>query len=229
MVDDGMTARPEADRSTLASRIDHTILAPEASAADVRRVASEAVALGCASVCVQPLMVPVAHEVVAGRISVCSVVGFPHGTSLSEIKATEAASVVAQGASEVDMVADLSAITDGDDDALAADISRVRAAVPHVVLKVILESGLWTPAQLSAACRTAVSAGADFVKTSTGFHPAGGATVDAVGLMAETVGRGARVKASGGIRDLDTAAAMLSAGADRLGMSSTAAVLDQLS
>ncbi len=216
------------DRAALAGHVDHTILTPQATPAEVRAVATEAVALGCASVCVQPVMVAVAVEAVAGRIPVCSVVGFPHGSSLSEVKALEAAAVVAQGAAEVDMVAELSAIADDDDAALAADVARVRAAVPGVILKVILESALWPPAKLRAACSAAVGAGADYVKTSTGFHPAGGASVEAVSTMVDEVGRSARVKASGGIRDLATALSMLDAGADRLGMSATASVLDEL-
>ncbi|MFV0316229.1 MAG: deoxyribose-phosphate aldolase [Microthrixaceae bacterium] len=219
---------PAGSRAWLASRIDHTILHPDASTVAVRQTVTDAVGFGCASVCVQPVMVPVAHEVAAGHIAVCSVVAFPHGSTLSEVKAAEAAAAVAQGASEIDMVAELSSITDGDDAALTADVARVRAAVPNVVLKVILESALWSPAQLRLACAAAVAGGADFVKTSTGFHGAGGATVEAVETMLEAVGRSALVKASGGIRDLATARAMLDAGATRLGMSATAAVLDEL-
>jgi deoxyribose-phosphate aldolase len=164
-------------------------------------------------------------EIVGGRVPVCSVVGFPHGASLSRTKAGEAASVVALGAAEVDMVADLAALADGDFPSVAADVAEVRAAVPHVVLKVILESALWDAPTLRAACDAAVAGGADFVKTSTGFHPAGGATVDAVRTMREAVGTRARVKASGGIRTRADASAMLDAGADRLGLSATAAVL----
>ena len=212
----------------LAAMVDHTLLTPEATAEQVRAVAAEAVALGCASVCVQPAMVAVAVEVAGGRVPVSSVVGFPHGANLSESKAVEAAGAVAQGASELDMVADLSAIADADDAAVAADVARVRAAAPHVVLKVILESALWSPAQLRGAVEAAVAGGADFVKTSTGFHPAGGASVEAVSEMARVAAARARVKASGGIRDLATARAMLDAGAERLGLSATAAVLGEL-
>ncbi len=222
-----MTA-DELTRASLAAMVDHTILAPEATRYDVERVAAEGVAFGCASVCVQPAMVAIAVEVAGGRVPVCAVVGFPHGANLSEVKAVEAAGVVAQGAAEVDMVADLAAIAEGDDVTVIADVARVRAAVPHVVLKVILESALWSPAQLRTACEAALAGGADFVKTSTGFHPAGGASVDAVRTMRETVGQRARVKASGAIRSLADARAMLDAGADRLGLSGTAAILDEL-
>lgn len=223
-----MTGDRAVTRGELAARIDHTMLRPEATRDAVVEAVGVAVSNGCASVCVQPSMVPVAAEVVDTRIAVCSVVGFPHGANLSEVKAHEAAGVVALGAAEVDMVADLSAIADADFDAVRADVARVRAAVPGIVLKVILESGLWATAVLRGACEAAVVAGADFVKTSTGFHPAGGATAEAVATMAAASDGRARVKASGGIRDLATALAMLDAGADRLGLSGTEAILEEL-
>lgn len=216
------------DRGSLAARIDHTLLTPEATRDEVASVVAVGVAAGCASVCVQPSAAGWAVEVAGGRVPVCAVVGFPHGANLSETKAAEAAGLVAQGAVELDMVADLGAIADADRTAVAADVARVRHAVPHVVLKVILESALWDPATLRTACAAALDGGADFVKTSTGFHPAGGASVEAVATMREAVGDRARVKASGGIRDLATAVAMIEAGADRLGMSATMAVLDEL-
>lgn len=218
----------EPDRTALAARIDHTLLRPEATSADIDTVAAEAVSLRCASVCVQPVAVARVVAAVDGRIPVCAVVGFPHGASLSRSKADEAAAVVALGAAEVDVVADLGALADGDLIAVAADIAEVRAAVPSTVLKVILESALWSPGVLRQACEAVVGAGADFVKTSTGFHPAGGATTDAVAAMRAAVGDRARVKASGAIRDTATALAMLDAGADRLGLSATVMVLDGL-
>ncbi|MGI9579476.1 MAG: deoxyribose-phosphate aldolase [Microthrixaceae bacterium] len=205
--------------------IDHTLLAPEATRADVEAAASTAASRSCASVCVQPAMVQYAREVVGDRVRVCSVVGFPHGANLSESKATEAALAVASGAAEIDMVADLSAIADGDDMAVSADVARVRAAVPNAVLKVILESALWSAPQLRMATQSAIDGGADFVKTSTGFHPSGGASTEAVALMAEVSAGRALVKASGGIRDLATAQAMIDAGATRLGLSGTEAIL----
>ena len=215
-------------RASLAARVDHTILAPQATRAEVDRVVAEAVSHGCASVCVQPAMVGAAVEIAGGRVPVCAVVGFPHGATLSEVKAVEAAAAVAQGAVEIDMVADLGAIAEGDDTSVAHDVARVRAAVPHVVLKVILESALWGDAQLRGACEAAVAGGADYVKTSTGFHPAGGATARAVAVMRGAAGGRARVKASGGIRTLAEARTMLDAGADRLGLSATTAILDEL-
>lgn len=215
-------------RERLAAVVDHAVLAPEATRAEVIAAASEAVGMGCAAVCVQPSMTSVAREVVGDRIPVCTVVGFPHGACRSEAKAVEAALAVAHGARELDMVAELGAIAEGDFDAVAADVASVRAAVPEVVLKVILESALWTPAQLSTACSAVLDGGADFVKTSTGFHPAGGATPEAVLTMRSAVGPRAGVKAAGGIRSAASALALLDAGADRLGLSTTAAVLAEL-
>ncbi len=222
------TTGEDIDRAGLAARIDHTILRPEATTAEVLDTAAVAVSSGCATVCVQPAMVAAVRGAVGDRIPVCAVVGFPHGASLSRTKGDEAAAAVAQGAREIDMVADLGALADGDLAAVAADVAAVREAAPSIVLKVILESALWTPPELRQACEAVVGAGADFVKTSTGFHPSGGATVEAVTVMRDAVGHRARVKASGGIRHTDAALAMLAAGADRLGLSATTAVLDGL-
>ena len=213
-----MTAQPEAprnavphDRAALAAFVDHTLLKPEATASDVALLVEEGAALGVFSVCVSPSFVSLAVEVAAGRLAVATVCGFPSGKHMGDVKAFEAARSVADEADE-------------------ADIAAVRAAVPNDrVLKVIIESAALTDEQIVGACKAAQAAGADFVKTSTGFHPAGGATTHAVSLMARTVGvaGGGRlgVKASGGIRDLDAALAMIEAGATRLGLSGTASVL----
>ena len=215
-------------RAELASCIDHTILRPEATRTEVAQVASLAVEWGCASVCVHPEHVSFVAELVGGRLPVCSVVGFPHGATLARVKAEEAAAVVALGAAEVDVVLGLGAIADGEIDEVRHEVAAVRAAVPHVVLKVIVESALWTPPVLSAVCEAAVDAGADYVKTSTGFHPSGGADVAAVRVMRQAVGRRARIKASGGLRTLADCLAALDAGADRLGLSATGAILAEL-
>jgi deoxyribose-phosphate aldolase len=163
---------------------------------------------------------------------VAAVAGFPSGKHLSELKATEAAQAVAAGAVEVDMVIDVGAAVAGDIDAVRSDIAAVRAAIPGVVLKVIVESAALLNVAgdktLVAVCRAAEDAGADFVKTSTGFHPAGGASLTAVTLMADTIGGRLGVKASGGIRTAEAAVTMLDAGATRLGLSGTRAVLDDL-
>ena len=217
-------------RARLAALVDHTLLKPEATDADVAALVAEATELGVYAVCVSPSMVPVARQ--AGGVRVAAVAGFPSGKHLSEVKAHEAAHAVASGASEIDMVIDVGAALAGDITAVRSDIEAVRAAVPGVVLKVIVESavllGRADGRTLTDVCRAAEDAGADFVKTSTGFHPTGGASVRAVALMAETVGGRLGVKASGGIRTAADAVTMLNAGATRLGLSGTRAVLDGL-
>ena len=223
-------------REQLAALVDHTLLKPEATAADVAALVAEAGELGVYAVCVSPSMVPVAVESAAGGVRVAAVAGFPSGKHLSAIKAQEAAAAVASGASEIDMVIDVGAAVTGNLDAVRTDIAAVRAALEGVagaLLKVIVESAVLlahaNARTLADVCRAAEDAGADYVKTSTGFHPAGGASVRAVALMAETVGGRLGVKASGGIRTADDALAMLDAGATRLGLSGTRAVLDGFS
>jgi deoxyribose-phosphate aldolase len=216
-------------REQLAALVDHTLLKPETTAAEVAAVAAEATELGVHAVCVSPSMVAAATN--AG-VRVAAVAGFPSGKHLPEVKAREAALAVASGASEIDMVIDVGAALAGDIDAVRSDIAAVRAAVPAAVLKVIVESAvllsLADEHTLAEVCRAVEDAGADFVKTSTGFHPAGGASVSAVAIMADTVGGRLGVKASGGIRTAAVALEMLDAGATRLGLSGTRAVLDGL-
>ncbi|MFM7251894.1 MAG: deoxyribose-phosphate aldolase [Ilumatobacteraceae bacterium] len=212
-------------RAELAALVDHTVLRPEATRAEVEAVAVEAVELGCASVCVQPSMVAFVADLLGGRLPVCTVVGFPHGTQPARVTADAAAAAVALGATEIDMVLDLGAVAESEFDVVRMDVAEVRAAVPRTVLKVIVESALWSPPVLREVCEAVVDAGGDYVKTSTGFHPAGGATVEAVATMRATVGRRCGVKASGGIRTAQDARAMVTAGADRLGLSATASVL----
>lgn len=224
-----MASQPS--RAQLAAMVDHTLLKPEATRADVAALVAEAAELGVYAVCVSPSMVPVA--VAAGGVArVAAVAGFPSGKHVSAVKAQEAAQAVASGASEIDMVIDVGAAIAGDVDAVRSEIAAVRAAVSGAVLKVIVESAaLLTLADeqlLADVCRAAEDADADFVKTSTGFHPAGGASVAAVTLMADTVGGRLGVKASGGIRTAADALAMLDAGATRLGLSGTRAVLEGL-
>jgi deoxyribose-phosphate aldolase len=210
----------------LAAYVDHTLLKPESTSADVTALVEEGAALGVFSVCVSPTFVAHAVEAAAGRLAVATVCGFPSGKHASDIKAGEAARSVLDGADEVDMVIDVGAAKAGGFDLVQADVAAVRAAVPaDKVLKVIIESAALTDDEIVAVCRAAEAAGADFVKTSTGFHPAGGASVHAVGLMAGTVGGRLGVKASGGVRTLADAQAMIAAGATRLGLSGTAAVL----
>ncbi|MDQ7992279.1 MAG: deoxyribose-phosphate aldolase [Propionicimonas sp.] len=215
----------ELNRAELARYVDHTLLSPTATAADVAALLAEAAELGTYSICVSPSMLPVAGG--DPRVKVATVCGFPSGKHTPATKAAEAAESVARGADEVDMVIDLGLAKAGDADGLTAEIAAVRASVPAPrVLKVIIESAALTDAEIVLACRCAEAAGADFVKTSTGFHPSGGASVHALERMAATVGGRLGVKASGGIRDHATAIAMIEAGATRLGLSGTRAVLD---
>jgi deoxyribose-phosphate aldolase len=213
------------DAATVARMIDHTLLKPEATAADVTALIAEAIELGTYSVCVSPSMLPLTIPDGAD-LKVAVVCGFPSGKHHSSIKAAEAALAIAQGADEIDMVIDIGAAKAGRFADVQADIAAVRASVPAPkVLKVIIESAALTDAEIVAVCEAAVAAGADFVKTSTGFHPAGGATVHAVHLMKQTVGDRAQVKASGGVRMHDDAVALIEAGASRLGVSGSAALL----
>lgn len=215
-------------RDEVARLVDHTLLKPEATEDDIAALAAEAAALGVYAVCVSPSMVTIAGRFGSASQLVCAVVGFPSGKHLSAIKAEEARRAVEDGAAEIDMVIDVGAALHGDFAAVRADVDAVRAAISaRATLKVIVESAallqLGDEQTLLAACRAAADAGADFVKTSTGFHPAGGASVRAVELMATV---GPQVKASGGIRTAADAIAMLDAGATRLGLSGTRAVLD---
>lgn len=209
-------------KETVAQMIDHTLLKPEATPADVEKLIAEGAKLEVYSVCVSPSMLPV--EVPEG-LKVACVVGFPSGAHSWRIKAEEAALAEHQGADEVDMVINLGLVKSGQWQEVEREIRAVRDAAPSVVLKVIIESAALTDDEIIAACQAAENAGADFVKTSTGFHPAGGASVHAVELMRDTVGHRLGVKASGGIRDAEQAAAMIKAGASRLGLSSSEAVL----
>ena len=215
------------DRATLASYLDHTLLRPEATASDVAALCREATDLGVAAVCVSPARLPVAPVLLGSGIAVAAVCGFPSGAHHGEIKAAEARRAVIDGANEIDVVIDLGAALAGDWAAVEVDLQQVRDLVPgRVLLKAILETALLDDGGIVAACKAAEDGGADFVKTSTGFHPAGGASIEAVRLMAATVGGRLGVKASGGIRDTATALAMIEAGATRIGCSASRAILD---
>ncbi len=217
------------DRRELAACIDHTLLKPQASPAqidDASRIARE---YGCASICIAPLYVPRAASIVAGSSTrVCTVIGFPTGAHVPEIKAAEARRALADGARELDMVIPIGALCAGSDAVVSRHLEAVICEanqVPDSLVKVILETASLTRDAIVRGCLLAVEAGADFVKTSTGFGP-GGASVEVVALMRKTVGTRCRVKASGGIRTPEAARNMLRAGADRLGTSSSIEILD---
>ena len=211
----------------IAKTIDHTLLKPEATAADIQALCREAKQYGFASVCVNTCYVKLASELLRGSgVKVCCTVGFPLGAMAPKAKAFEAAQAVADGAEEVDMVLWIGALRQGNTAAVQADIEGVvNACHPRAIVKVILETCLLTDAQIETACRLCVAAGADYVKTSTGFSTAG-ATAEHVALMKRAVGGRAKVKAEGGIRTYADAKRMIDAGADRIGASAGIAIVE---
>ena len=216
-------------RDEMALLLDHSVLKPEATAADVIAGAAVVRQWAIGYYCVQPWWVCDAVRELAGSAArVVAVVGFPHGCERSAAKAEAARIAVADGAGELDMVLNIGALKSGQADAVAADVAAVVRAAGAVPVKVILETAALADAEKRLACRLAVGAGAAFVKTSTGFHPAGGATVDDVRLLRAEVGPRIGVKASGGIRSLADAQAMIDAGANRIGTSASVAILSAL-
>jgi len=216
------------DRTAVARMIDHTLLAPEATTDRVRALCAEAIQLGVGAVCVSPNQIALAAGELRGSdVGLAAVVGFPSGAHRAEVKAAEAGAAHADGAGELDMVVPLGAVVAGEWTVVSAHVAAVRAAAGPALLKVIIESAALDDAQIDQVCRVAVDAGADYVKTSTGFHPSGGASVEAVRRMRAAVGWDVGVKASGGIRDAAAPAlAMIEAGATRIGASASAAILD---
>lgn len=202
----------------IAKYIDYTLLKADATTSEIKELCSEAIDYGCASVCVNSVNVPLVAECLKdSKVKVCSVVGFPLGAMEGTVKAYEAKWAVKKGANEIDMVINIGALKDKKNAIVRKDIAKVKKAIGEdVVLKVIIETCLLTDAEKVTACQLARDAGADFVKTSTGFSK-GGATVEDVTLMSDTVGKELSVKASGGIRTLEMANALLAAGASRLG------------
>ncbi len=235
----------ELSAASAARMIDHTLLAPEAGVDDVRRLCAEALRCGFFAVCVNPWLVPAAVEALSpsswcresggeapgqDHPVVASVVGFPLGANTTEVKAAEAARAIEDGAREIDMVVSLGALCSGDRIAVRKEIEAVSGVVhqmPGALLKVILETAALTEEQMILGCRCAAEGEADFVKTSTGFHPAGGATVEHVRLLHRHASP-IRVKASGGIRTVEAFSAMVAAGACRIGTSSGVALVETL-
>ena len=211
----------------LAKHIDHTLLRTDAQRADVAKLVEEAKAYHFASVCVSPIWVSFVSEALRDTgVKTCTVIGFPQGATPSAVKAFETKQAIADGADEVDMVIAVGKLKDGDDAYVKSDIEAVvRAARGKALTKVIIETGLLTDEETRRACLLAKEAGADFVKTSTGFA-AGGATAADVKLMRESVGAAMGVKAAGGIRSRADAEAMLAAGATRLGTSSGVQIVE---
>jgi deoxyribose-phosphate aldolase len=212
----------------LAGWIDQTLLKPEASSDSIRTLCTEARQLRFASVCINPSFVPLAADLLAGSETlVCTVISFPFGANLPEIKAQETEHLIARGAAEVDMVINIAALKDGDLSLAFSDVQAVvQAAAGKARVKVILETALLNQREKIIGCLISKAARADFVKTSTGFGP-GGATVEDIELMRRVVGSQMGVKASGGIRTLEKAHAMIAAGANRLGTSAGASILQE--
>ena len=219
-------AGPVADE--LAPCIDHTLLRPEAPYAQGAQLCREALEYRFASVCLQPVHVAAAHALLGGTgVAVCTVIGFPLGTNTTEVKVFETQQAIAAGAGEIDMVLHVGALKSGDFAAVERDIRSVATACGDAaLLKVIIEAALLSDEEKVQACAIAKLAGADFVKTSTGFGP-GGATIADVELMRRTVGADLGVKAAGGIRDRDTAERMIRAGADRIGASASVKIMHE--
>jgi deoxyribose-phosphate aldolase len=220
-------------RYHLAQYVDHTLLRPEATEAEVRRLVAEAAEHGFASVCIPPVYVPLAAEILKGTpVAVGTVVGFPLGYVHPEIRRAESRQAVADGAGELDTVLNISWLKSGEDPRVLADLTgwveAMRRERENLILKVILETALLTEEEKVRGARLVVQSGADFVKTSTGFSK-GGATVEDVALLAKTVEGRVGVKASGGIRDAATARAMIEAGARRLGTSSGVGIVGEAS
>lgn len=200
------------------SHCDHTLLAPDATWEKIRTVLDDAMAFGTASACIPPSFVKRAKEYVGNRLSVCTVIGFPNGYATTAAKVFETEDAVKNGADEIDMVIDIGDLKDGADEKIRAEIAAVRAACAGKILKVIIETCLLTEGEKIRMCRTVTEAGADYIKTSTGFS-SGGATFPDVALFAANVGPGVKIKAAGGISSLADADRFLSLGADRLGTS----------
>lgn len=210
--------------------IDHTALKPDTTKDEIRRVCEEAVTFGFGAVCVAPLWVPLATRCLAGSpVRIATVIGFPHGNTLPEVKAYEAKQAIEAGAHELDMVIQIGLLRSGNHGAVLDDIQGVvnvaqRASPSKILVKVILETSFLNKEEQQIGCQLAEKAGADFVKTSTGFTGSG-ATIEGVGFLRGIVGQRLGVKAAGGIRDLITAVALVNAGASRLGSSASVEIM----
>ncbi|WP_034328481.1 deoxyribose-phosphate aldolase [Alkaliphilus transvaalensis] len=214
--------------NNLAKYIDHTLLKPEASQEQILSLCQEAKEFNFASVCVNPAHVKIAFEALKGsNVKVCTVIGFPLGASTMEVKAFETKNAIENGAGEIDMVINIGALKDGNQDLVYQDILAVVKAANGTLVKVILETGFLSDEEKVLACQLVKKAGADFVKTSTGFGP-GGATIADIELMRKTVGPEMGVKASGGVRDYQTTMNMINAGATRIGTSSGVLIMKGL-
>ena len=215
------------DRMEILSHVDHTLLAQDAAWEDIRQILDDAVAYRTASACIPAAYVKRAADYVEGRLPICTVIGFPHGYSTAQTKAYEARDAVANGASEIDMVIHVGALKDKRYDEIEEEIRRVHEACQGRILKVIIETCLLTEEEKIAMCDIDTRAGAEYIKTSTGFSSVGATFAD-VELLRKHVGEGVKVKAAGGIRSFEDAERFLELGADRLGTSRLVKLIKQL-
>ncbi len=206
------------DIQEILSKVDHTVLAPDTTWRQVKELCDDAVRFKTASVCIPPAFVRQAKAYLGDKMPVCTVIGFPNGYATTAVKVYETADAVRNGADEIDMVINISALKDGDHALVEAEIKAVKEACAGRLLKVIVETCLLTAEEKKAVCRIVTDAGADYIKTSTGFA-GGGATFDDVRLFKAHVGPGVKIKASGGISSLEDAAEFIRLGASRLGTS----------
>jgi len=214
------------DRKEILKRVDHTILAPTANWAQVKRICDEGMEFGTASVCIPPRLVRKAREYVGKKLKICTVIGFPNGYNMPEVKVFETEDAIRCGADEIDMVINLGLVKAGDWEGVLQEIKAVKTSCKGRILKVIVEACQLTEEEKIAVCRVVTMSGAEFIKTSTGFST-GGATVEDVKLFKQHIGPGVRIKAAGGIRTFEQAQAMIEAGADRIGASALVALASE--
>lgn len=215
------------DAGHLAQVIDHTLVKPEATLDDLATACKDARKYGFACVVVNGCLVAQARELLSGSlVKVCSVVGFPHGANTTTVKIVEAMEAMKNGASELDIVINLGMVKSERFDIVEIDLKSVIAMTPQKVHKVIIETGSLTHDEISRVCRIAVTAGAEFIKTSTGYGPRG-ATIEDIRLIRQAVGSACRIKASGGIKDLASLTSMIEAGAERIGTSAGVAIMEE--
>lgn len=212
------------DKNEILAKVDHTLLAQNAKWEEIKAILDDAVKYGCASACIPPCYVKKAAEYVGGRLAICTVIGFPNGNCTTEVKAFETKNAVENGASEIDMVINIGALKDGLYDFVEDEIKSVHKACEGKLLKVIIETCLLTEEEKIKMCEIVTSAGAEFIKTSTGFSK-GGATFEDIELMKKHVGKNVKIKAAGGISSFEDAERFISLGADRLGTSRLVALM----
>ena len=206
------------DTREILAHTDHTLLAPDCTAEQIKALCDEAVMYGTASVCIPPLFVKTAKEYIGDKMKVCTVIGFPNGYNTAEVKAFEAENAINDGADEIDTVINIGAVKEGRLADVESEIRLLKNICGNRVLKVIIEACLLTDAEKKTLCKAVANGGADYIKTSTGFSK-GGATLADIKLMKENVPPTLKIKAAGGISTLEDASAFLKAGADRLGSS----------